>query len=138
MEYYITIKGQKISVSVDVYKEFCRFRRKEKYFRESDFHNKVFSYDALDAEDMNGAEIWMDSSASVEDIVEQQIKRRQLYQAIQKLEAEEKELIIRIYFYEESLRQIAREKKVPVTTLQYRHQKVLHKLKMSTEKAANV
>ncbi|MDO4331884.1 MAG: sigma-70 family RNA polymerase sigma factor [Eubacteriales bacterium] len=131
MEYFIHVKNQKVSVTREVFKEYCRFGRKEMYFRESDFRNKVFSYDALDNEDMTGEEIWMDSAASVEEAVEWKLKRRQLYLAFQKLEKEEKELIVYIYFHEKSLRQIARERKIPVTTLQYRHRRALRKLRES-------
>ena len=48
MQYFIRIKDQEIPVTEPVYKLYCQGERKERYFRESDYHNKVFSYDALD------------------------------------------------------------------------------------------
>lgn len=133
MEYYICVKDQKVNVSQEEYKEFCRFARKEKYFRESDYHNGVFSYDALDSEDLSGEDLWMDVGAAVAEQVEQNIMKEYLYQALQKLKEEDKDLILRIYFYEESLRHIARSINVPVTTLQYRHQRALRQLREEME-----
>lgn len=129
IEYYIMVGKQKVSVSREVYKECCRFGRKERYFRESDFHNGVFSYDALDTEETSGEEMWMDTHASVAEQVEGKMMREALYKALEKLQEEDRNLILRIYFYEKSLRQIAKELNTPVTTLQYRHQKALLKLK---------
>ena len=54
MEYYIKIGRQKVPVSEAVYKEWCRGERKERYFKESDIGNNVFSYDALDTDEING------------------------------------------------------------------------------------
>ena len=44
-----------------VYKTWCRGERKERYFREGDAGNGVFSYDALDTEDFNGCDLFSES-----------------------------------------------------------------------------
>ena len=46
---------------------------------------------------------------------------------------DEKELIFNLYVQEESLRQVSRQKQVPLSTLQYRHKKILKKLKKNIE-----
>ena len=51
------------------------------------------------------------------------------------LQEDEKELIFNLYVQEESLRQMSREKQVPLSTLQYRHKKILKKLKNNLEHA---
>lgn len=129
MEYYIMVGNQKVSVSGEVYKEFCRFGRKERYFRESDVHNGVFSYDALDTEEISGEEMWTDTHASVAEQVEEKMMREALYKALEKLQEEDRKLILSIYFHGKSLRRIAQEMNTPVTTLQYRHRRALLKLK---------
>ena len=58
MEYYIKIGRQKVPVSEAVYKEWCRGERKERYFKESDIGNNVFSYDALDTDEINGCDMF--------------------------------------------------------------------------------
>ena len=130
MQYFIRIKDQEIPVTEPVYKLYCQGERKERYFRESDYHNKVFSYDSLDTEEMNGCELMADRRGrTVEEEVELRLETERLKRAITGLEEPEKELIRRIYVYERSLREISREDGIPVTTLHYRHQKILGKLK---------
>ncbi|MDE6233054.1 MAG: sigma-70 family RNA polymerase sigma factor [Lachnospiraceae bacterium] len=130
MEYKIWIKGNPIPVSEEIYRTYWKGARKERYFAESDTHNKVFSYDALDTSEMNGCDIFGDSNAlPVEDQVIRSIDEENLLCALKKLETHERKLIQRIYIYNESLRTIARQMELPVTTLQYRHKKILLKLK---------
>ena len=49
--------------------------------------------------------------------------------ALNTLNKEDKELLAHIYCQEESLRSIAQSTGVPFTTLQYRHKKVIKKLR---------
>lgn len=135
MEHYICIKNEKVPVTEVVYKEYCRGERKERYFAEGDIHNQVFSYDALDTGEMNGCEMFADRNArTVEEQVEWQLVWEDLKQAIAHLNRAEQELIRRIYLYDQSLRQIAREKHIPLTTLQCRHKRTLEKLRNLMEK----
>lgn len=130
MEYKIWIKGNPVSVSEEIYRTYWKGVRKERYFAESDTHNKVFSYDALDTGEMNGCDIFGDINAlPVEEQAIQSIDGENLKHALMKLESHERKLIQRIYVYNESLRTIARQMEIPVTTLQYRHKKILLKLK---------
>ena len=129
MDYYIYVEKQKVNVTEVVYKEFCRGERKEKYFKESDSHNQVYYYDALDDEDYNGEEMFADATDSVEALVMKKVLYEKLYQCILLLDENERLLIRCIYYNGESLRRIAQREQVPVTTLQYRHKKVLMKLK---------
>lgn len=130
MEYSIWIKGNPIPVSEEIYRTYWQGVRKERYFSESDIHNKVFSYDALDTGEMNGCDIFGDNNAiSVEDQVIQTMNSQNLVYALKELDTQERDLIQRIYIYNESLRKIARQNKIPVTTLQYRHKKILLKLR---------
>ena len=48
INYYIRIEQQNIPVSEEIYKIWQHGERKERYFREGDIRNGVFSYDALD------------------------------------------------------------------------------------------
>lgn len=130
MEYKLWINGDPVSVSEEIYRTYWQGARKERYFTESDIHNNVFSYDALDTGEMNGCDIFEDSNAlSVEDQVIHSLNTTKLLHALKNLDTHERDLIQRIYIYNESLRNIARQNKLPVTTLQYRHKKILLKLK---------
>ena len=135
MDYYIQVRDIPVKVTEEIYKVYCQGARKERYFRESDYRNKTFFYDALDTEDRNGSEMFWDPGAeSVETIAEKRWLLEKLRDIIKGLSKEEKELIVRLYLYEESLRAIARSSGVPVTTLQARHQRLLKKLRKEIEK----
>ena len=77
---------------------------------------------------------WDPAAESVETIAEKRWLLEKLRDIIKGLSKEEKELIVRLYLYEESLRAIARSSGVPVTTLQARHQRLLKKLRKEIEK----
>ncbi len=135
MDYYIKIREKQIPVTEEVYKAYCQGARKERYFRESDIRNQTFFYDALDTEELNGCDMFWDADAqSVEEAAEKNILLEKLKRHVKELGAQEQELIIRLYVYGESLRQLAKETGIPVTTLHARHQRLLKKLKKTLEK----
>lgn len=130
VNYYVTIDHQEIPVTEEIYRVWRKGERKERYFREGDTRNGVFSYDALDNEGLNGCDLFADPSAlPVESTAEQRILKSCLREAVNTLEPDEKDLLVRIYCREEPLRHISAEIQVPFTTLQYRHKKTLKKLK---------
>ena len=134
MLYYIRIDNRNIYVSKEIYKLYCKGQRKERYFRESDIHNRTFSYNALDTEDLNGCDLFQDTrSKSGEEQAEEALERSLLLKAMKGLDPRERDMIRRIYCYDQSLRQISRETGVPVTTLHYRHGKILRKLRSLME-----
>ena len=131
INYYIRIEQQNIPVSEEIYKIWQHGERKERYFREGDIRNGVFSYDALDGEGLNGSELFADEDRNpVEHQAERDLLINVLKQALNTLNNEDKELLALIYCQEESLRSIAQSTGVPFTTLQYRHKKVIKKLKL--------
>lgn len=135
MDYYIRVQDIQVPVTEEIYKAYCQGARKERYFRESDYRNKTFFYDALDTEELNGNEMFCDPAAeSVESLAERRWLGEGLREAIKDLNEGEKELLGRLYLYEESLRAIARSSGVPVTTLQARHRRLLQKLREKMEK----
>ncbi len=135
MNYYIKIKGTEVPVTEEIYKVYCHGDRKERYFRESDYKNKTFFYDALDTEELNGSDMFFDATAeSVEETAERHWLLERLRESMKDLSESEREMLARLYVYGDSLRSLARAKKIPVTTLQARHQKLLKKLKKNLEK----
>jgi len=135
MNYYIKVKDTKVPVTEEIYKAYCQGTRKERYFRESDYHNKTFFYDALDTEELSGSDMFCDPEAeSVEETAERHWLLERLRESMKELSESEREMLCRIYVYGDSLRALARTKKIPVTTLQARHQKLLKKLRKNLEK----
>ncbi|WP_373262433.1 sigma-70 family RNA polymerase sigma factor [Hungatella hathewayi] len=99
-------------------------------FQEGDIRNDVFSYDALDGEGLNGSELLAEKNRNpVEHQAERDLLINALKQALNTLNNEDKELLAHIYCQDESLRSITQSTGVPFTTLQYRHKKVIKKIK---------
>lgn len=130
MNYYIQIDRRAIPVSEEIYKAYCKGIRKERYFAESDIHNHTFSYDSLDCEDGNGCELFKDTARpSPEEQMLQKDETDQLYQALKQLSEEEQRIILRLYYYNDTYRNLAASCGIPVSTLHRRHGKILEKLR---------
>lgn len=130
MNYTIWVNKTAVPVSREVYKAYWKGERKERYFSESNIHNHIFSYDALDTADMNGCDIFADEcSCSLEDSVIRDIEKKHLANILEKLSPSEYGLIKRIYYHGDSLRKISSDTGTALSTLQYRHKKLLAKLK---------
>ncbi len=128
MNYSIFINNEEIPVSEEVYRVYWKGARKERYFAESDIHNHVFSYDALDNEDMNGEDIFADDT-SIEEQVIKDIETHQLYAAMSELNPEDYNIIYRLYFCNTSLRKLSQETGIALSTLHYKHHAILQKLR---------
>lgn len=129
MNYSIWINNKEIPVSEDIYKAYWKGVRKERYFAESDIHNHVFSYDALDNEDMNGEDIFTNVlEVPIEEQVMAHIEVQQLYNSLSKLSCEDRYIIYRIYFCKIPLRKLSKELGIALSTLHYRHHSILQKL----------
>ena len=133
--YTIWIEKKPIAVTEEVYREYWKGKRKERYFSESDIHNQVMYYNALDTEETNGIDIFCNEEAlSVEDEVIKELEIIKLKGILHELSPEEYDLIERLYYYNQSLRQISKEKQIPLSTLHYRHLRILNKLKILMER----
>ena len=131
IKYYIKIEQQNIPVSEEIYKIWQHGERKDRYFREGDIRNGVFSYDALDGEGLNGSELFAEKERNpVEHQAERDLLINALKQALNTLNKEDKELLARIYYRDNSLCKIAQNAGISFATLQYRHKKILMKLRL--------
>lgn len=134
MEYFIRVNYEEIEVTEEVYKAYCQGIRKERYFRESDIHNGIFSYNALDTGEMNGCDLFPDQRAEVEKQVELRLETEELLKALRRLSDKELALIRRIYFYDQSLRRVSQDEGIPLSTLHYRIKTILKKLRKLMDK----
>lgn len=134
MNYFIWINNEEVPVSESVYRAYWKGVRKERYFTESDIHNHVFSYDALDTEEMNGEDMFFcDSAIPVDEQVIGFIEAEQLHNAVNKLSNDEFYIINKLYFDNISMRRLSAESGISLSTLHYRHQRILKKLKSYLE-----
>lgn len=122
MDYKIRIENQIVEVTEEVYREYYRMDRRERYLVERDRKHGVTFYHALDNEDMNGEELFADIHADVEEHLIEKEERDTLYDALLLLNERDRELIEELYFNEMTERELAEK-------LGIRHQNI-HKRKM--------
>ena len=98
-----------------------------------DRKNHLLFFSSLD-QDGHFAETLVDESVDIEKIVETQMMIEAVRNAISKLNAEERDIIERLYFNDETLSSVARNKGVTYQTIQWRKDRILRKLKEILEK----
>lgn len=131
-EYYLYVRGQKVKVSEDIYKVYWREREHEKYLEQVDRKNHLLFFSSLD-HDGHYIDNIVDESVDVAKIVETQMMIESLRYAISKLNDEEREIIKRLYFNDESVRSVAKLKSITHPALIKRRNKILEKLKKFIE-----
>ena len=131
-EFYLYVNGQKVKVSEEIYKVYWREREHEKYLEQVDRKNHLLFFSSLD-QDGHFAENIIDESVDVKKIVETQMMIEAVRNAISRLNAEEKDIIERLYFQDETIRSVARLKSITHPALIKKRNKILAKLKKFIE-----
>ena len=132
--YYITINGEKICVSEEVYSVYRQMRRQERTLAEKDSRNFVLKYeDFADGEVTGEEQIYDFLQPSVEELALTNIIYRKLHKAIEMLQQDERELITAIYFQGYSVHQLAKESGTPYMTISCRKARILCKLQKILE-----
>ena len=127
-EYYLYVNGQKVRVSKQIYKVYWREREHEKYLEQVDKKNHLLFFSSLDHDGH-----FVDNIVDVEKIVETQMMIEAVRNAISRLNAEEKDIIERLYFNDETVRSVAKLKSITHPALIKRRNKILEKLKKFIE-----
>ena len=128
-EYYLYVRGQKVKVSEDIYKVYWREKEHEKYLEQVDKKNHLLFFSSLD-HDGNFVDNLADESVDVEKIIETRILIETVRKAVSRLNDEERDIIERLYFNDETLSSVARSKKVSYQAIQWRKNNILKKLKV--------
>ena len=131
-EYYLYVNGQKVKVSEQIYKVYWREKEHEKYLEQVDKKNHLLFYSSLDHHGHFVDNI-VDESVDVEKIVETQMMIEAVRNAISRLNAEESDIIERLYFNDETVRSVAKIKSITHPALIKRRNKILEKLKKFIE-----
>ena len=131
-EFYLYVNGQKVKVSEEIYKVYWREREHEKYLEQVDRKNHLLFFSSLD-HDGHYVDNIVDESVDVAKIVETQMMIKSLRYAISKLNDEERDIIERLYFNDETLRSVAKLKSITHPALMKRRNKILEKLKKFIE-----
>ena len=128
-EYYLYVNGQRVKVSEQIYQVYWREPEHEKYLEQVDKKNHLLFFSSLD-HDGNFVDNLADESVDVEKIIETQILIETVRNAVSRLNDEERDIIERLYFNDETLSSVARSKKVSYQAIQWRKNNILKKLKV--------
>jgi len=121
---YIYVNGEKIYVSDEIYKVYKKQKNREEYLRRLDVEFLDFSF----AENYSIEDI-EDNRINVEKIVETKLLIVQLQKAMETLSDDEREILKRIYFDDESLRKVAMSRNVSHPSLIKKRDQILKKLR---------
>ena len=131
-EYYLYVGGRKIKVSEQIYKVYWQEREHEKYLEQVDKKNHLLFFSFLNQYG-NFEDNLEDKNVDVEKVVATQIMIEALRNAMSKLNEEEREIIERLYFNDETLRAVAKTQNISHPALIKRRDKILEKLKKFIE-----
>ncbi|MCY7130605.1 sigma-70 family RNA polymerase sigma factor [Streptococcus gordonii] len=131
-EYYLYVQGKAVPVSKEVYQTYWKITDHEKYLKRKDKKYNVILFSSLD-HDGHFVDNFADKNVDIEKLVETKILIETLRNAISKLNDEEREIIERLYFKNETLRSVAKLKNITHPALIKRRNKILEKLKKFIE-----
>ena len=141
-EFYLYIEGKRVRVSEEVYREYYKGERKERYFMR-DLKTERVTIDSRTGEITiipgreDSYERLIESRsqfASYANMEEQTVQSLLLEQALGNLTDKERNLIEEIYFLEKTERQVSEALHIAKTTLRRKHREALNKLREFLEK----
>ncbi|EGC84338.1 hypothetical protein [Anaerococcus hydrogenalis] len=127
-EYYLFVNGKKIEVSEEIYKLFWQGKNHENYLKQIDLKNHLLIFSSFDR-DGHFEDSIVDERFDVDKIVQTQMMIEVVRDALSKLNDEEREIIERLYFNDETLRSVDETKKISHLALVKRRNKTLDKLR---------
>jgi RNA polymerase sigma factor (sigma-70 family) len=140
MSKFIYVGKEQVPVSEEIYKEYYKMKRRERYLEEDikvgrievDAEAETFDFIPSKEDSINRM---MDQGADfegeqlVEDIICDKATLLILQEAVAELNREEQELINALYYRDLTLREVASEKNISQVAVFKKHKKLLNKLK---------
>ncbi|MBU5369952.1 sigma-70 family RNA polymerase sigma factor [Enterococcus avium] len=127
-EYFLFVNGKKIKVSEEIYKIYWQEKNHENYLKQIDRKNHLLLFSSFD-HDGHFEDSIVDKGFDVDKIVQTQMMIEAVRDALSKLNDEEREIIDRLYFNDETIRSVAETKKISHPPLIKRRNKILDKLR---------
>ena len=130
---FIPLHGMLMEVSEKDYKDFYKFKRRQKYIDERSVENGDFSYNMLTTDDFNGEDILIDESEPPDELAVRSVLSDKLNNCLSLLSDGEKHLIKELFYNERTEREIAKIYGVSQVAIHKRKIKILEKLKKMME-----
>lgn len=139
-EFLIKIGKEQVSVSKEIYKEYYKMKRRERYLEQDikvgriavDFETETVDFVPSKEDSINrlielGADF--EDDQMIEDILCDKATMLILQEAMAELNEKEQELIKALYYKDLTMREVAKEENISHVAVVKRHKKVLDKLK---------
>ena len=127
-EYYIIVDGKKVFVSEEVYKMYWKDTNHADYLERVDRKHGLLYFSEMD-KDGHLVDNIPDKNVDVEKLVEMKALIDRLNIAMNSLTKDEREIVERLFFEDESLSSVAKRKKVSYQAIQSKKNTILAKLK---------
>ena len=127
-EYYIIVDGKKVFVSEQVYKMCWKDTNQANYLERVDRKHGLLYFSEMD-KDGHLVDNIPDKNVDVEKLVEMKALIDRLNIAMNSLTKDEREIVERLFFEDESLSSVAKRKKVSYQAIQSKKNTILAKLK---------
>ena len=127
-EYYIIVDGKKVFVSEEVYKMYWKDTNHANYLERVDRKHGLLYFSEMD-KDGHLVDNIPDKNVDVEKLVEMKALIDRLNIAMNSLTKDEREIVERLFFEDESLSSVAKRKKVSYQAIQSKKNTILTKLK---------
>ena len=133
-KFFIYVNGHPVAVTEEIYREYYRMGRRERYLEERDAANGTVMYSGLDTDETLGEEMIPDTGAkSVEQTVIDGMMTDMLHEALDILTEDERNLINALFYEGHSEREYAAMLRISKTALHARKVKVLALLRKYLE-----
>lgn len=127
-KYYLFVNGKKVEVSEEIYKVYWQEKNHENYLKQIDRKNHLLLFSSFDHDGHFESNI-SDDKFDLNKVIQTQMMIEAVRDAISKLTDEEKDIITRLYYDNETLISVAISKNISHPAIIKKRNKILSKLK---------
>lgn len=131
--YVIKVGTELVQVTREVYEEYHRMERRERYLEEIDKENSVLLFSTLRAEDSSTDVPIEDTEVNIEEEVIKQMFLDKLPKALALLSDDEIDMIRDLYWKDMSIRELAKKTETAKSTVLSKRDRILAKLRKVLE-----
>lgn len=131
--YVIKVGTELVQVTREVYEEYHRMERRERYLEERDKENSVLLFSTLRAEDSSTDVPIEDTEVNIEEEVIKQMFLDKLPKALALLSDDEIDMIRDLYWNDMSIRELAKKTETAKSTILSKRDRILAKLRKVLE-----
>ncbi len=128
--YQLPAEGKMIEVTEEQYRDFYKYKRREKYLEEQDAEHNVYHYSDLDTDEILGEEMFSyPEEAGVEDQVVDKMLCEIMLQCVGELSNEDQLLIYALFYQGKTVDECAEEFGFCEKTIRNMRDRILSKLR---------